>query len=123
MQDDKFFRTHQVSDTLANIFDDLPGFVYFVKDLETRYVAFNQRLMEIFNVTDPSDILGKRDDDFMPPNLFKEILKDDMLVLETGKSIINRVELVPGGKGFVDWSTTTKNRSRMYKEISVVSSE
>jgi len=108
MQDDDFFKTHQVSNALADIFDDLPGFVYFVKDMETRYVAYNQRLVEIFNVSNPEEVLGKRDDDFMPPNLFKEILKDDMLVLETGKSIINRVELVPGGKGFVDWSTTTK---------------
>ena len=108
MQDDDFFLAHQVSNVLADIFDDLPGFIYFVKDLDTRYVAYNQRLVEIFNVSNPADILGKRDDDFMPPNLFKEILKDDMLVLETGKSIINRVELVPGGKGFVDWSTTTK---------------
>lgn len=108
MQNDDFFQTHQVSNALAGIFDDLPGFVYFVKDLDKRYVAYNKRLLDIFEVEDPAGILGKRDDDFMPPNLYKEILKDDMLVLETGESIINRVELVPGGNGFVDWSTTTK---------------
>jgi PAS domain-containing protein len=108
MQNDDFFQTHKVSNLLADIFDDLPGFVYFVKDVEQRYVAFNKRLLEIFDVEDPADILGKRDNDFMPPNLFKEILKDDILVLETGESIINRVELVPRGNGFVDWSTTTK---------------
>mgnify|MGYP000524795769 CR=1 FL=1 len=108
MQNDDFFQTHQVSDMLADIFDDLPGFIYFVKDLEHRYVAFNKRLMNIFDVDDGADILGKRDDDFMPPNLFKEIMKDDISVIETGESIINRVELVPRGNGFVDWSTTTK---------------
>ncbi len=108
MQDDDFFQKHQIGNVLAEIFDDLPGFVYFVKDKQARYVAFNHRLVEIFNVTDPEEILGKRDEHFMPPNLFKEINKDDTLVLDTGKSIINRVELVPRGKGFVDWSTTTK---------------
>lgn len=108
MQSDDFFQTHKVSNLLADIFDDLPGFIYFVKDINQCYVGFNKRLMEIFDVKDGADILGKRDDDFMPPHLFKEILKDDILVLETGASIINRVELVPRGNGFVDWSTTTK---------------
>jgi len=93
---------------IADIFDDLPGFVYFVKDLDQRYVAFNKRLPEIFDVEDPTEILGKRDHDFMPPNLVKEISKDDIFVLNTGKSILNRVELIPRGNGFVDWSTTTK---------------
>lgn len=108
MQDDDFFQTHQVNNVLTEIFDELPGFVFFVKDIDQRYVAYNERLVEIFDVADASIILGKRDDEFMPPNLFKEILKDDLLVLETGESIINRVELVPRGNGFVDWSTTTK---------------
>ncbi len=108
MQNDDFFHTHRVSNLLADIFDDLPGFIYFVKDTDQRYVAFNKRLLDIFDVQNGADIMGKRDEHFMPPNLFKEILKDDILVLKTGKSIINRVELVPSGNGFVDWSTTTK---------------
>jgi len=108
MQDNDFFQKHQVSNLIADIFDNLPGFIYFVKDTHQRYVAFNKRLLKIFAVQTPQEILGHSDDQFMPPNLFKEIQKDDLLVLETGKHIINRVELVPRGNGFVDWSTTTK---------------
>lgn len=105
MQDDRFFLENHIENHLAGIFDDLPGFIYFVKDRALRYVAYNQRLCEIFEA---QKILGKTDDDFIPPHILKEIRKDDLRILETGESVINRVELVPRGSGFVDWSNTTK---------------
>jgi len=108
MQDDGFFQKHQVGQHLAAIFDDLAGFIYFVKDAQLNYVAFNKRLEEVFDVDDGNKILGKSDKEFLPPHLFKAIHKDDLQVIDTGESIVNRVELIPRGNGFVDWGTTTK---------------
>lgn len=105
MHDDQFFQKNSIQHHLASIFDDLPGFIYFVKDRDLRYVAYNPRLCEIF---ESKHILGKKDDDFIPPHILEDIRKDDLRILETGQSIINRIELVPRGSGFVDWSTTTK---------------
>ncbi|MDG2400148.1 MAG: hypothetical protein P8M04_06220, partial [Akkermansiaceae bacterium] len=73
MQNDQFFRKNRVENHLATIFDDLPGFIYFVKDRELRYVAFNEKLCEIFEST---HILGKRDDDFIPEHILKHIRQD-----------------------------------------------
>lgn len=108
MQNDQFFQENEISDHLATIFDDLAGFTFFVKDTSLRYVAFNQRLLQIFGVDDGTKILGKKDDDFMPEHIVQSIREDDLNVLKTEKSILNRVELVPTGNGFVDWSTTNK---------------
>ncbi|MGB1260153.1 MAG: PAS domain-containing protein, partial [Akkermansiaceae bacterium] len=108
MQDDAFFQENQIGHHVATIFDELVGFTYFVKDKNLRYVAFNQRLLQLFGVGDGTEILGKKDDDFMPAHIVKSIRKDDLKILQTGKSVINRVELVPTGNGFVDWSTTNK---------------
>ncbi|WP_411846209.1 AraC family transcriptional regulator [Roseibacillus persicicus] len=108
MQDDRFFQRHQVGDCLSTIFDDLPGFIFFIKDSDLRYVAYNQRLCEIFNASQDEEILGRRDDDYIPEHIREQIRKDDLRILSTGNSIINQVELVPRGDGFVDWSTTTK---------------
>ncbi len=111
MQDEGFFQKHDIVEDLSGIFDDLPGFIYFVKDAERRYVAYNLRLSRIFDIPkggDLSQILGKRDDDLMPNHLMKVIRDDDLLVLEHGQTILNKVELVPRGNGFVDWSTTIK---------------
>ncbi|MCP5536376.1 MAG: AraC family transcriptional regulator [Akkermansiaceae bacterium] len=108
MQNDQFFQDNRIVDHLSTIFDELVGFTYFVKDTQLRYVAFNKRLLQLFGVADGTEILGKRDDDFMPEHIVKSIREDDLRVLNTGQPILNRVELVPTGKGFVDWSTTNK---------------
>lgn len=108
MQDDLFFQKNNIGHHIASIFDELAGFTYFVKDAELRYVAFNQRLLQLFGVDDSTKVLGKKDEDFMPDHIVKSIRKDDLKILGTGQSILNRIELVPTGNGFVDWSTTTK---------------
>lgn len=108
MQDDRFFQENKIGHHIATIFDELVGFTYFVKDTELRYVAFNQRLLQLFGVDDGTAILGRKDEVFMPAHIVKSIRKDDLNILKTGKPILNRVELVPTGSGFVDWSTTNK---------------
>jgi len=108
MQDDVFFQENNIGHHIATIFDELAGFTYFVKDTELRYVAFNQRLTSLFGVESGTEILGKKDEDFMPEHIVKSIREDDNKILETGKPVLNRIELVPTGNGFVDWSTTTK---------------
>ena len=97
-----------MGDNIYGIFDELEGFAFFVKDIALRYVLFNERLLRIFGVEDGARILGKRDDDFVPPHIMEEWRKDDLQIIETGKSIHSRIELVPSGDGFVDWSTTNK---------------
>lgn len=108
MQDDRFFQRHQVGSHLSTIFDDLPGFIFFIKDRDLRYVAYNHRLCQIFNAQSDDEILGRRDDDYIPEHIREQIRKGDLNILATGESIVNQVELVPRGDGFVDWSTTTK---------------
>lgn len=108
MQDDRFFQKFDVRDRIYSIFDDLVGYTFFVKDTDLRYVLFNERLLHVFGVEDGAQILGKRDDDFVPPHIMEVWRKDDLQVIETGKAIHNRIELVPSGDGFVDWSTTNK---------------
>ena len=108
VQDDRFFQENDFSDPVSSIFDDLAGYTFFVKDLGLRYVLFNKRLLNLFGVEDGSQILGKRDDDFIPHHIFNVWRKDDLQIIETGKPVHNRIELVPSGDGFVNWSTTNK---------------
>lgn len=112
VQDDRFFQEHRVGSYLSTIFDEIPGFIFFIKDRDRRYVAYNQRLCQIFNAEKDDEILGKRDDDYIPENIREKIREDDLKILATGESLINQVELVPRGNGFVDWSTTTKKPLR-----------
>ena len=109
MHDDDFFQNNDLGGSLASVFDDLPDFLYFVKDTNLRLVAINERLAREIEVEDKHSILGMTDYDYLPKHMADAYKKDDQWVLESGKSIRGKVELVTRSKGFVDWSRTTKS--------------
>ena len=53
-------------------------------------------------------MIGKTDYDYSPDFLAEAFRKDDRHVMETGQSILNRIELVPSTDGSLDWLSTTK---------------
>ena len=108
MSDHDFFTSNGLTDHGESLFDHIEGFLYFVKDTQFRFVAVNHRLVEKFGCKDAKEIIGKTDYDFVSLSMADGYAKDDRTILGTGKPIINKVELVPRGGGFVDWSTTTK---------------
>ncbi|MFC4991775.1 helix-turn-helix domain-containing protein [Rubritalea tangerina] len=112
MHDDAFFQKYDLGGVMCEVFDDLPGFLYFVKDCDLRLVAINRRLAEKIAVVDKQSIIGMTDYDYLPSHMADAYKEDDLWVLETGKSIRGKVELVTSGKGLVDWSRTTKTPLR-----------
>ena len=109
MYNDDFFQNNGLGDYLGSVFDNLPGFLYFVKDTDLRLVAINERLSRKIEVEDKRSILGMTDYDYLPKHMADAYKKDDLWVLENGEAIRGKVELVTRGKGFVDWSRTTKS--------------
>jgi len=112
MHDDDFFQNNGLGDYIALVFDDLPEFLYFVKDTNLRLVAINDRLARKIEVEDKRSIIGMTDYDYLPKHMADAYKEDDLWVLEHGESIRGKVELVTRGKGFVDWSRTTKSPLR-----------
>lgn len=112
MHNDDFFQNNGLGDYLSSVFDDLPDFLYFVKDVDLRLVAFNERLSQKIDIEDKRSILGMTDYDYLPKHMADAYKEDDLWVLEHGKSIQGKVELVTCGKGLVAWSKTTKSPLR-----------
>ena len=108
MHDAAFFQNHDVDGYLGDLFDSMPGILYFVKDTSFRIVALNKRLADALELEDKKSILGLTDHDCLPRHLADNYRKDDLRVIQTGEPLVNKVELVSRGKGLVDWSTTTK---------------
>jgi len=108
MSERDFFTANGLTDRGESLFDHIEGFLYFVKDTQLRFVAVNQRLVEKLGRQSAQEILGKTDYDFLPDSMADAYAKDDRAVLTTGKPLLNKVELVPRGGGFIDWSITTK---------------
>ena len=109
MHDAAFFQKHDIGGYLGDLFENMPGFLYFVKDTNLRMVALNRRLADTIEIVDKESIIGLTDHDCLPHHLADIYREDDLKVIRTGKPMINKVELVTGGNGLVDWSTTTKS--------------
>jgi PAS domain S-box-containing protein len=93
---------------LATLFDFLPDVYYFVKDREHRFMLVNHSLAELMGARRDEDVLGLRDADFFPPEMAENYVRDDVLVMSTGRPLVDRTELIRRSDGSISWYTTTK---------------
>lgn len=68
----------------------IPDYIYF-KDRDRKFVHVSQFFCDFFHCK-KEDIIGKKDEDLFPEKIAKESSKDDLRVIETGVSIINKEE-------------------------------
>jgi len=91
---------------LHALMGNVPDYIYF-KDLQKRFVRVNKAEAAYSNI--PAEkMIGKTDFDFTPQELAKQAFSDDSLVIETGKSIINKLEKIIHSDTTEHWLSTTK---------------
>lgn len=90
------------------LFNHLPDVYFFAKDREGRFVMANDHFVRQCGVETEADIIGKTDFEYFPLGRVESYVKDDNYVIETGKSIIDRVELAPDPENSINWFITTK---------------
>lgn len=93
---------------LEVLFDSVPGVYYFVKDRSSRFMAGSVSFANTLGEQSIEPMLGKTDYDYSPDFLADAFYADDQRVMESGKPMINHVELVPAQDGSLDWLSTTK---------------
>ena len=88
---------HRVGDLLARVIDGTNDAIY-AKDLEGRYVLFNQAAARLTGI--PADqTIGRTDSDLWAPETAEKIVRDDRRALETNQNIFVEEELaVQGGR-------------------------
>ena len=90
------------------LFDQLPDVVFFVKDVDGRYVVVNQTLVARCGFQHKSDLLGKAPREIFPPDLGVSYTEQDRQVLATGQAIHNRLELHLYANRAPGWCLTHK---------------
>src|ERR1044071_1227619 len=93
---------------LPEILDHLADVYFYVKDVNSRWQECNSAILTLFNAAKKSDVLGKTDWDFYPEEIAKEIIQDDRSVIETGRPIVNKLEVIVDETGRLLWVLTTK---------------
>jgi PAS domain S-box-containing protein len=99
-------------DNLPEILDHLADVYFYVKDVESRWQECNSATLTLFNASRKSEVLGKTDWDFYPEEIAREIIQDDRSVIESGRPIVNKLEVIVNEAGRLLWVLTTKAPAR-----------
>ncbi len=104
-------RTQELADKknlLQTVIDLVPDSIY-VKDKNHRFILNNLAHISSLGAKKQEDIIGKTDIDFFPVDNVEEYHKDERLIMETGKPVINKEEKgINPLKSEVNWVLTSK---------------
>ena len=99
---------HQVAiEQIINMFDLLPGVLFWIKDENHHFIHANQAFIEHQEVKGLAQILGKSDFDFSPPHVAKQFMRDDDKII-SGQSVTDRLEVNMTQTGDTAWYVTSK---------------
>jgi PAS domain S-box-containing protein len=93
---------------MQQLFNHLPEVYFFAKNRAGKFVMGNDQFVRQCGMSSEFDIIGKDDTDFFPADRAAIYQRDDRYVMETGLSIIDRVELAPDPQNSIHWFVTTK---------------
>lgn len=96
------------SGQFRNLFDHLPGTLFFAKNHKARLMGGNPSFVRRCGFEDESRIIGLSDWDIFPPRLAEKYYCDDMTVISNGKPMLGLIELFPGPDGQPEWFITDK---------------
>jgi AraC-like DNA-binding protein len=91
----------------VELFETIPDAHFFVKNRDSRFMAVSAGFAAMYGVERPDSMLGMSDHDFTADFLADAFVADDRRVMDSGKPLVGKVELVPIGDS-LDWLTTTK---------------
>ena len=92
---------------LRTLVDNMPEEVY-VKDRERRFLLANELVVRALGAQSMDEIIGKRDEDFMPPDVAKQFADEEDQIMRTGKPLVNDEYIPPYKPGPKRWFMRTK---------------
>lgn len=97
----------QERELLRTLVDNMPEEVY-VKDRERRFLLVNKLVLSALGVQHMDDIIGKRDEDFLPPEMAKQFADEEDEIIRTGRPLIDDEHSPRHMEGPRKWYTRTK---------------
>lgn len=76
---------NQERDRLQTLMNHLPD-VIFIKDTAGRFLMANPALVKLYGAKSPEQMIGKRDEDFIPKSVADQFVQDDRQVMDSGCS-------------------------------------
>jgi PAS domain S-box-containing protein len=104
------------------LFDHFDDICLFAKNRIGQILVANRRLLRLYGFEKEADMIGKTDFDLLPHRLAEKYRRDDLSVMDSGKPLINIVELFLNQQGIPGWFLTTKlpARNRAGETIGII---
>lgn len=96
------------SETMAELFEQLPEVAFFIKDRLGRYTTVNASLLRRSGLRERTDLLGKTVSQIFPPDLAARFEAQDSAVIRTGRPVRDQLELHWYTDRRRGWCLTTK---------------
>lgn len=97
----------QYREFLQALLDHMPDRIYF-KNTQSRFMKVSKALAERLGVENPEQVVGKTDFNFHPPDLARQFMQDEELIMATGKPMVNKMEKQKSPSGETIWASVTK---------------
>ena len=94
-------------ESFQQLFNQLPGVYFCVKDLRSRLIWGNEALFRRLNMSEDK-MPGTVDQEYFPAHVAESFIADDQRVLATGKPLINRVAVWYSEQRILDWFVKCK---------------
>jgi PAS domain S-box-containing protein len=95
------------SDLLSALLENSTDRIYF-KDLESRFIRINRYKAQLMHLADPSEAIGKTDQDFLAGDRGTGRRLDELEIIQTGAPLIDKEEREEWPDGRVTWASTSK---------------
>ncbi|QDV42773.1 Signal transduction histidine-protein kinase BarA [Stieleria neptunia] len=92
---------------LSILLDTVPDAVYF-KDRDSRFIRLSRSCAHKLGLDDPRQAIGKSDADFFGREHAREALADERRIMETGETILAKIERETYTNREDTWCSTTK---------------
>ena len=89
------------------LIDNLPDAIY-IKDIECRRTIANVADVRNMGKQSEAEVLGKTDFELYPADIAAGFFADDLSVIQSGKSVVNKEEFFFDKDGKKDWLLTSK---------------
>ena len=104
---ESFVSTLRPGQIALGLFEALPDVLFWIKDRQSHFVFVNRAFSDLVR-RKPEDFVGLTDRDIFPDEIARTFVQDDQNVFDTGKSILNKMELVTRKAGGIEWRMTSK---------------
>ncbi len=92
----------------TQVFDLIHNVYFWAKDSSGIFIMGNTPFAHLCGKSTMDELLGKSDYDIWPRHLADNYVKDDRKVMQSGKNVVNRLELILNPEGTTHWHQTTK---------------